>query len=125
MDIGLPISLAAEDYLGRFPETAVHMINLPRQGAVVQSGFVRAGEHLGWPAYPGGYLHWMIVDVRLYPVGWRAYHSTPFRVYICDYDDWSSEALFARIQDAEAVVSLLTSEPVTLHKLQDLGLKTS
>jgi hypothetical protein len=123
-------TLTSPEYLRLHPDTPRHMIDLPggRGGLVVDSGFVLADELLGWPQYEGGYLHWRIFDVRKYPKTWKAwqdYADTPFRVYLSDYDDWSVEAMYPTLREAQAVVRALQADTLTMSRVRSLGLATT
>lgn len=121
------MALTFNEYMAAHPGVARHMVRAPGERPdTLDSGFFEAAELLGWPQYEGGYLHWMLIDVRLYTFkGWEGYEATPFRVHVSDYDDWDIEKMFATREEAEEAIALLATGPVDLAGLRSLGFATT
>lgn len=117
------LRLDSAEYAAQHPECAPHMLRPDL--ATLRTGFILAGPGLAaHSAYPGGYLMWSIIDVRKYPasMGWISYDQ-PYRVYVCDYDDWSVERRFETLAEAQEAVDLLATGPITLSDLQSCGFR--
>jgi hypothetical protein len=111
----------AHEYIKAYPRVPPHMVRFPG-GACLDSGFVEADERLGWPQFDGGYIHWMLIDIREYKFkGWELYYNTPFRVYLCDLDDWNTEKMFVTEKEARKAVSLISTGKVTSEDLKWMG----
>ena len=123
--------MTTELYLKLYPDTPGHMVDIPgERPSTIDSGFFVADPLLGWPPYEGGYLHWVLIDIRLYPgrIGelWRKNHSMmPFRVYVLDYDDWNVERLFETEAEARQAILLLSTGTVELSDLDALDFHTA
>lgn len=107
-------AVTVPEYLAAFPDTPRHMVHVPgARPSDLDAGMVRAHKDFGCH-YPGGYLHWVLVDIRLYSSsireGWLKTHEhTPFRVYVQDSDDWNAERSFATEEEAREAVALLST----------------
>lgn len=118
-----PLVMSTPAYLEAHPEVARHMVSLPgEQPWILDSGLVQAEAMLGWPQYAGGYIHWRLYDVREMR-GWEKYAATPYRIYLCDYDDWDRECLYETEEEARAVLALLLTGPVHARDLKELGFR--